>query len=201
MVAVLALASRASMAPLVMEGMVVYPKLWFPRRHAQPRQSNSQHAGAVFTTSCCNPPCLCSNEGYQTSFMSGTFLAENSSYYFSVLEILLGKLSKHLFDQSLKRIANFVNANILPGATSEVGLLCCACVHSYLVSYYRIDQYKSFICGTSEARRCRADGSRQCSCENLLTCGSSLCSRCGTSKKCAHHIKMRGRRKWSPYSS
>jgi proteasome activator subunit 4 len=33
--------------------------------------------------------------------------------------------------QSLKRIAKFVNANILPGATSEVGLLCCACVHSY----------------------------------------------------------------------
>ncbi|KAG2611165.1 proteasome activator subunit 4-like isoform X2 [Panicum virgatum] len=71
------------------------------------------------------------NEGYQTSFMSGTFLAEDSSYYFCMLEILLGKLSKPLFDQSLKRIAKFVKANILPGATSEVGLLCCACVHSY----------------------------------------------------------------------
>ncbi|CAL5038172.1 unnamed protein product [Urochloa decumbens] len=71
------------------------------------------------------------NEGYQTSFMSGTFLAEDSSYYFCMLEILLGKLSKPLFNQSLKRIAKFVNANILPGATSEVGLLCCACVHSY----------------------------------------------------------------------
>jgi proteasome activator subunit 4 len=33
--------------------------------------------------------------------------------------------------QSLKKIAKFVNSNILPGATSEVGLLCCACVHSY----------------------------------------------------------------------
>ncbi|XP_025810985.1 proteasome activator subunit 4 [Panicum hallii] len=73
------------------------------------------------------------NEGYQTSFTSGTFLAEDSSYYFCMLEILLGKLSKPLFDQSLKRIAKFVNANILPGATSEVGLLCCACVHSYPV--------------------------------------------------------------------
>ena len=41
----------------------------------------------------------CSNEGYQTSFMSGTFLAEDSSYYFCMLEILLGKLSKPLFDQ------------------------------------------------------------------------------------------------------
>ncbi|KAK3129031.1 hypothetical protein QOZ80_6BG0470430 [Eleusine coracana subsp. coracana] len=70
------------------------------------------------------------NEGYQTSFMSGTFLVEDSPYYFCMLEILLGKLSKPLFIQSLKRIAKFVNANILPGATSEVGLLCCACVHS-----------------------------------------------------------------------
>lgn len=70
------------------------------------------------------------NEGYQTSFMSGTFLVEDSPYYFCMLEILLGKLSKPLFNQSLKRIAKFVNANILPGATSEVGLLCCACVHS-----------------------------------------------------------------------
>ncbi|XP_066369880.1 proteasome activator subunit 4-like isoform X2 [Miscanthus floridulus] len=71
------------------------------------------------------------NEGYQSSFMSGTFLVEDSPYYFCMLEILLGKLSKSLFNQSLKRIAKFVNANILPGATSEVGLLCCACVHSY----------------------------------------------------------------------
>ncbi|KAL6909678.1 hypothetical protein ACP4OV_001337 [Aristida adscensionis] len=71
------------------------------------------------------------NEGYQTSFMSGTFLVEDSPYYFCMLEILLGKLSKPLFNQSLKRIAKFVNANILPGATSEIGLLCCACVHSY----------------------------------------------------------------------
>ncbi|OEL14405.1 Proteasome activator subunit 4 [Dichanthelium oligosanthes] len=71
------------------------------------------------------------NEGYETSFMSGTFLVEDSPYYFCMLEILLGKLSKPLFNQSLKRIAKFVNGNILPGATSEVGLLCCACVHSY----------------------------------------------------------------------
>ncbi|XP_062228827.1 proteasome activator subunit 4 [Phragmites australis] len=80
------------------------------------------------------------NEGYQTSFMSGTFLVEDSPYYFCMLEVLLGKLSKPLFNQSLKRIAKFVNANILPGATSEVGLLCCACVHSYpeLASVYLV---------------------------------------------------------------
>ncbi|VAI73240.1 unnamed protein product [Triticum turgidum subsp. durum] len=70
-------------------------------------------------------------EGYQTSIMPGTFLVEDSPHYFCMLEIVLGKLSKTLFNQSLKKIAKFVNANILPGATSEVGLLCCACVHSY----------------------------------------------------------------------
>uniref|UniRef100_A0A0E0HPE1 Proteasome activator subunit 4 n=1 Tax=Oryza nivara TaxID=4536 RepID=A0A0E0HPE1_ORYNI len=74
---------------------------------------------------------FCRNEGYQSSIMSGTFLVEDSPYYFCMLEIVLGKLSKPLFNQSLKKIAKFVNANILPGATSEVGLLCCACVHSY----------------------------------------------------------------------
>lgn len=31
--------------------------------------------------------------------MSGTFLVEDSSYYFCMLEILLGKLSKPLFNQ------------------------------------------------------------------------------------------------------
>uniref|UniRef100_J3MDH3 Proteasome activator complex subunit 4 C-terminal domain-containing protein n=1 Tax=Oryza brachyantha TaxID=4533 RepID=J3MDH3_ORYBR len=71
------------------------------------------------------------NEGYQSSIMSGTFLVEDSPYYFCMLEILLGKLSTPLFNQSLKKIAKFVNENILPGATSEVGLLCSACVHSY----------------------------------------------------------------------
>ncbi|XP_038972814.1 proteasome activator subunit 4 isoform X1 [Phoenix dactylifera] len=69
-------------------------------------------------------------EGIQTSLTSGTFLVEDSPFYFCMLEILLGKLSKALFNQSLKKISKFVNTNILPGATAEVGLLCCACVHS-----------------------------------------------------------------------
>jgi proteasome activator subunit 4 len=30
----------------------------------------------------------------------------------------------------LKKICKFVKTNILPGAIAEVGLLCCACVHS-----------------------------------------------------------------------
>jgi proteasome activator subunit 4 len=33
-------------------------------------------------------------------------------------------------NQSLKKISKFVDTNILPGATAEVGLLCCAFVHS-----------------------------------------------------------------------
>ncbi|WOL13929.1 proteasome activator subunit 4 isoform X2 [Canna indica] len=70
------------------------------------------------------------NEVPQNSTSSGTFLAEESPYYFCMLQILLGKLSKPLFDQSLRKISKFVNSNILPGATTEVGLLCCACVLS-----------------------------------------------------------------------
>lgn len=30
----------------------------------------------------------------------------------------------------MKKISKFVKTNILPGAVAEVGLLCCACVHS-----------------------------------------------------------------------
>lgn len=33
-------------------------------------------------------------------------------------------------EQALKKISKFVTTNILPGAIAEVGLLCCACVHS-----------------------------------------------------------------------
>lgn len=32
--------------------------------------------------------------------------------------------------QALNKISKFVRSNILPGAIAEVGLLCCACVHS-----------------------------------------------------------------------
>ncbi|XP_020110072.1 proteasome activator subunit 4 [Ananas comosus] len=75
-------------------------------------------------------PSSAMNEGIQSSLTSGTFLVEDNPYYFCMLEILLGKLSKPLFNQSLKKISKFVTTNILPGATAEVGLLCCACVHS-----------------------------------------------------------------------
>ncbi|KAK7305308.1 hypothetical protein VNO77_43212 [Canavalia gladiata] len=71
------------------------------------------------------------NEGLQSSAASGTFLVDDSpSYLFCVLEILLGRLSKSLYNQALKKISKFVRTNILPGAVGEVGLLCCACVHS-----------------------------------------------------------------------
>lgn len=70
------------------------------------------------------------NDGLESSLTSGTFLVQDSPYYFCMLEVLLGKLSQPLFNQSLKKISKFVNTNILPGATAEVGLLCCACVLS-----------------------------------------------------------------------
>ncbi|CAL8155339.1 unnamed protein product [Prunus armeniaca] len=60
-----------------------------------------------------------------------------------MLEILFGRLSLPLYNQhdnfvnsssnhwqALKKISKFVKTNILPGAIAEVGLLCCACVHS-----------------------------------------------------------------------
>ncbi|KAK4752662.1 hypothetical protein SAY87_021460 [Trapa incisa] len=70
------------------------------------------------------------NEGLQTSASSGTFLVEDGPYYYCMLEVLLGRLSTPLFNQALKKISKFVKTNILPGAIAEVGLLCCACVHS-----------------------------------------------------------------------
>lgn len=70
------------------------------------------------------------NEGLHSSASSGTFLVDDGPYYFCVFEILLGRLSKSLYNQALKKISKFVRTNILPGAIAEVGLLCCACVHS-----------------------------------------------------------------------
>ncbi|XP_022716621.1 proteasome activator subunit 4 isoform X3 [Durio zibethinus] len=70
------------------------------------------------------------NEGLHSSATSGTFLVEDGPYYYCMLEILLGRLSKQLYNQALKKISKFVRTNILPGAIAEVGLLCCACVHS-----------------------------------------------------------------------
>lgn len=69
-------------------------------------------------------------EGLNSMATSGTFLVEDGPQYFCMLEILLGRLSKSLFSQALKKISKFVRTNILPGAVAEVGLLCCACMHS-----------------------------------------------------------------------
>ncbi|XP_057429773.1 proteasome activator subunit 4 isoform X2 [Lotus japonicus] len=70
------------------------------------------------------------NEGLHSSASSGTFLVDDGPYYFCLLEVLLGRLSKPLYNQALKKISKFVRTNILPGAIAEVGLLCCACIHS-----------------------------------------------------------------------
>ncbi|XP_021740798.1 proteasome activator subunit 4-like [Chenopodium quinoa] len=75
-------------------------------------------------------PSSVTNEGLSTMATSGTFLVEDGPYYFCMLEILLGRLSKSLFTQALKKSSKFVQTNVLPGAVAEVGLLCCACVHS-----------------------------------------------------------------------
>nr|XP_027063641.1 proteasome activator subunit 4 isoform X1 [Coffea arabica] len=70
------------------------------------------------------------NEGVHSSTTSGTILVEDGPYYFCMLEIVLGRLSRALYKQALNKISKFVKSNILPGAIAEVGLLCCACVNS-----------------------------------------------------------------------
>ncbi|KAL9382859.1 hypothetical protein Peur_023182 [Populus x canadensis] len=70
------------------------------------------------------------HEGLHSSATSGTFLVDDGPFYYCMLEILLGRLSKSLYKQALRKIAKFVRTSILPGAVAEVGLLCCACVHS-----------------------------------------------------------------------
>ncbi|BFG33636.1 hypothetical protein CerSpe_199100 [Prunus speciosa] len=75
-------------------------------------------------------PSSVTNEGLHSSATSGTFLVEEGPYYYCMLEILFGRLSRPLYNQALKKISKFVKTNILPGAIAEVGLLCCACVHS-----------------------------------------------------------------------
>ncbi|KAI9073472.1 hypothetical protein K1719_044567 [Acacia pycnantha] len=59
------------------------------------------------------------NEGLNSSATSGTFLVNDGPYYYCVLEILLGRLSKPLYNQALKKISKFVRTNILPGAIGE----------------------------------------------------------------------------------
>uniref|UniRef100_A0A0D6R2L6 Proteasome activator subunit 4 n=1 Tax=Araucaria cunninghamii TaxID=56994 RepID=A0A0D6R2L6_ARACU len=71
-----------------------------------------------------------SNEGHFLSPASGTFLVEHGSFYFLMLEILLGKLTRPLYLQALKKISKFVHSHILPGAAAEVGLLCSATLYT-----------------------------------------------------------------------
>ncbi|KAJ7961002.1 proteasome activator subunit 4-like [Quillaja saponaria] len=59
------------------------------------------------------------NEGLHSTSTSGTLLVEDGPYYFCMLEILLGRLSKSLYSQALKKISKFVQTNILPGAVAE----------------------------------------------------------------------------------
>lgn len=71
-----------------------------------------------------------SNEGQFLSTSSGTFLVEDGPYYFCMLEILLGKLTRPLYHQALKKISRFVHGHTLPGAVDEIGLLCSATLYS-----------------------------------------------------------------------
>ncbi|BBN11909.1 proteasome activator subunit 4 [Marchantia polymorpha subsp. ruderalis] len=62
------------------------------------------------------------DDGYYLS--SSTFLMQEGSFYHSVIELLFGRLTKPLYLQALKKLAQFLQNNVLPGAALEIGLLC-----------------------------------------------------------------------------
>jgi len=45
-------------------------------------------------------------------------------------KILVYTFPKKKKKKALRKISEFVKTNTLPGAVEEVGLLCCACIHS-----------------------------------------------------------------------
>lgn len=85
----------------------------------------------VLITSVCWKFCL---EDYQSRFITRLSLhcdclgqpLKHSKFLFKNICINFSPS----YVQALKKISKFVRTNILPGAIAEVGLLCCACVHS-----------------------------------------------------------------------
>lgn len=81
----------------------------------------------VLTIFACYRFCL---EGFQNHSLTRlAFNLKNELIFFFYLQIMIF-LPPHNIHQALKKISKFVKTNILPGAIAEVGLLCCACVHS-----------------------------------------------------------------------
>lgn len=65
------------------------------------------------------------------------FVQSGSTFSLQINQLFWGSLFKfhnHKISiytlQAIKKVSNFLKTNILPGAISEVGLLCCACIHS-----------------------------------------------------------------------
>ncbi|BBN03450.1 proteasome activator subunit 4 [Marchantia polymorpha subsp. ruderalis] len=57
------------------------------------------------------------------------FLMEEGSHYSSLLMLLFQKVTTSVYNEALKKVAKFVNSNILPGAVDEIGALCsCALI-------------------------------------------------------------------------
>nr|PNR33085.1 hypothetical protein PHYPA_025028 [Physcomitrium patens] len=61
---------------------------------------------------------------------SKTFLLEGDSYYRHVLELLFGRLTKSLYQQAVRKVAEFLHGQVLPGAVAEIGFLCSAAVYA-----------------------------------------------------------------------
>ncbi|KAL3697923.1 hypothetical protein R1sor_011999 [Riccia sorocarpa] len=56
------------------------------------------------------------------------FLMERGSHYSSLLMLIFEKATPSVYDEALKKVARFVNGNILPGAVNEIGVLCSSAV-------------------------------------------------------------------------
>ncbi|EFJ06309.1 hypothetical protein SELMODRAFT_236562 [Selaginella moellendorffii] len=70
------------------------------------------------------------NLGEGSHKSSSTFLMQEHSLYSTLIELLFGRLTRPLFQQAMKKVAKFAYSNILPGAVTEMGLLCSALVYA-----------------------------------------------------------------------
>ncbi|XP_078162594.1 proteasome activator subunit 4-like isoform X3 [Carex rostrata] len=68
------------------------------------------------------------HDGLRVPTAKPTFICQENSCYYLMLQILLSRLSHPLFKQAMESISQFVIEYFLPGVMVEIGLLCCACV-------------------------------------------------------------------------
>ncbi|GBG77688.1 hypothetical protein CBR_g24134 [Chara braunii] len=60
----------------------------------------------------------------ESSNESSTFLIQGGSPFRQTMELLFGLLSPALYRQGLRKVTKFIQTSVLPGAASEIGILC-----------------------------------------------------------------------------